>query len=664
MSPDNFLNGPSKMKRPQTIGRYEILEEIGRGAMGLVYLAHDPKIDRKVAIKTIQVSSALPPDEAEEMRKRFAREAQAAGRLQHPGIVTIFDVGEHEGGSFIAMEYIEGETLEKHTKKGSLLQAASALDLIAQACDALDYAHQNNVVHRDIKPANLMLVKGSRLKITDFGLAKDPATNLTQDGILIGTPNYMSPEQVTGSHLDGRSDLFSLAAVLYEMLTGERPFSGDSVTTIIYRIIHETPPPPHQRNPLIPSAAGHLLARGLAKDPGQRYRTGAEFAAELRQQQSAWAGAETKWISEAGSAGASPRPDAKRSVSRSVAEARGGTLRGIVTAAATLAFVLLLPAQTTESDAWGRAVESGATPFYATAAILAGGAPPAMPAVAVPGGGPSMLVTFLTEPPGGTIWVDDLEAPGGLARVPLDDESGTVTVVAENDCFIDEIEFRPGDADSVTIPLKTPKVERVAVTSRPSGARIALDGRDTGLTTPAELSLAACESHRVALARSGYKDVERSLEGRDGALDVTLPPIPDGFVRIAAPYPVEITEGGKRLGEGGSSIKLTSGRHTLRIRNEDLFVDRTIEVEIPENSTVAPEANLPGLGRLTVLASPSNCDIFINDRGAGAPPIIDHPVAAGTYRVRAVYLPTGEAKESTITVTAGSGARVPFKFNP
>ena len=170
------------METPKTIGRYEIVKEIGRGAMGLVYLAHDPRIDRRVAIKTIHALNVLPDDEAEEIRLRFAREAQAAGKLQHPAIVTIFDVGEHEGTYFIAMEYIEGETLEPHTRKNNLLPTATALHLAAQACEALDYAHQHNIIHRDIKPANLMLVKGNRLKITDFGLAKNPQSNLTHDG--------------------------------------------------------------------------------------------------------------------------------------------------------------------------------------------------------------------------------------------------------------------------------------------------------------------------------------------------------------------------------------------------------------------------------------------------------------------------------------------------
>ena len=207
--------------RPERIGRYQIVRELGRGAMGVVYLAHDPAIDRDVAIKTVAIGRGLPPAEQEEARRRFQREARAAGQLIHPGIVLVFDVGKHDADNlFIAMEHIQGTTLEVFTRAPDLLPVERAIDLMAQGCDALDFAHDRKIVHRDIKPANLMVVDGERLKITDFGLAKDPGSDLTHSGTLVGTPNYMSPEQITGSSLDGRSDLFSLGVVLYELLTG------------------------------------------------------------------------------------------------------------------------------------------------------------------------------------------------------------------------------------------------------------------------------------------------------------------------------------------------------------------------------------------------------------------------------------------------------------
>ncbi|HKQ96628.1 MAG TPA: serine/threonine-protein kinase, partial [Candidatus Polarisedimenticolia bacterium] len=267
---------------PKNLGRFEILREIGRGAMGQVFLAHDPKIDRQVAIKTIAMPPGTPEDEAIETGRRFLREAQAAGRLLHPNIVTIFDVGEENGVSFIAMEYIDGETLDKHARPGTLLAPGEVLALVTQAAGALDVAHAAGVIHRDIKPANLMRLKDGTLKITDFGLAKNPSANLTQSGVLLGTPSYMSPEQIQGHDLDGRSDLFSLGVVLYELLTGVRPFDADSISTIIYRVMYEDPRPPAAHNPALPGEVNLVLERLLAKDKNRRHASGAALVADLR----------------------------------------------------------------------------------------------------------------------------------------------------------------------------------------------------------------------------------------------------------------------------------------------------------------------------------------------------------------------------------------------
>jgi serine/threonine-protein kinase len=199
----------------ESLGRYVVEKELGRGAMGRVFLAYDPEIDRRVAIKTIQIFASLPDAERAQARERFLREARSAGKLLHPGIVTVFDVGEADGIPYLAMEFIEGTTLDAYCREDALLPVPVVIDLIAAAADALGFAHQNGIVHRDIKPANLMRVSGRAIKVMDFGLAKDPATSMTHDGALLGTPNYMSPEQVRGESLDGRADLFALGIVCY-----------------------------------------------------------------------------------------------------------------------------------------------------------------------------------------------------------------------------------------------------------------------------------------------------------------------------------------------------------------------------------------------------------------------------------------------------------------
>lgn len=275
------------MVMPEKLGRYRIEAELGQGAMGRVYLAHDPAIDRKVALKTIHLPQGLPAAEKEEAEARFHREIQAAGRLSHPHIVTIYDVGHDEvAGTFVAMEYVEGRTLEEAIGDGNLPDPRIIASVGCQAADALAYAHRNGIVHRDIKPANLMLVGGQSVKIADFGLAKPAESNLTTDGTLLGTPFYMSPEQIEGRAVDGRSDLFSLAVVIYELLTGKRPFRGDSVSTVVYRILHEPPVEPDLSRLPAGSSIKSFLARALSKDPARRYPDGDTFARALRESMS------------------------------------------------------------------------------------------------------------------------------------------------------------------------------------------------------------------------------------------------------------------------------------------------------------------------------------------------------------------------------------------
>ena len=264
------------------IDRYEIIGELGHGAMGVVYKGRDPIIDRLVAIKTIRFDRLYEEQEIQGLKDRFFKEAQAAGKLAHPNIVTIFDVGEFRGISYMAMEYVEGEVLSRFTPPGQLLQVDEVLRIIAQVAEALDFAHQRKVVHRDIKPANIMRTSEGQIKVMDFGIAKLPSSTLTQDGSVLGTPAYMSPEQIRGKELDGRSDLFSLGSILYELLTGTKPFRGENLSALTYQITHENPPPASPQNPQAPPAVDEILEKVLAKNPDDRYARGKEFAQALR----------------------------------------------------------------------------------------------------------------------------------------------------------------------------------------------------------------------------------------------------------------------------------------------------------------------------------------------------------------------------------------------
>src|SRR5438874_1398682 len=264
----------------QRLGRYEIVAELGHGAMGTVYQARDPRINRTVAIKTVQLRGASAEDDKEYL-ERFFREAQAAGKLAHPGIVTVYDVGEDEASKtpYIVMEYIAGATLEAMGQKG--IELATVLELTKQLAEALHYAHAQGIVHRDIKPANIIVTGEGRAKITDFGVAKLTVSEFTQTGQVLGTPSYMSPEQLAGGKIDGRSDLFSLGVTLYTLLTGAKPFGGETVSEITFKVAYQDPVPATQLNAALTPDYDYVLQRALAKKAEERYRTGQEFAADL-----------------------------------------------------------------------------------------------------------------------------------------------------------------------------------------------------------------------------------------------------------------------------------------------------------------------------------------------------------------------------------------------
>jgi eukaryotic-like serine/threonine-protein kinase len=262
-------------------GRYEVVEEIGAGAMGAVFKARDPVMDRIVAVKTIHASALMGPM-AEQYRERFTREARAAGRLAHPGIVTMFDAGVEGDTPYLVMEYVPGRTLEDVLNTGEHFPLDKVCEIGQQLAEALAYAHSNGVIHRDIKPANIQLTGSpERAKIMDFGVAKLAQAQVTSTGTLLGTPSYMAPEQFTGMPLDGRSDLFSLGVILYWMATGDKPFSGDTITAVSYKIVHTEPIAPRQLNPGVPEGLEAVILKCLAKDPAARHQTGEELAAAL-----------------------------------------------------------------------------------------------------------------------------------------------------------------------------------------------------------------------------------------------------------------------------------------------------------------------------------------------------------------------------------------------
>jgi serine/threonine-protein kinase len=264
------------------LGRYEIIAELGQGAMGIVYRAIDPILNRVVAIKTINM--ALKHDEIAEYEARFYQEAQAAGSLNHPNIVTVYDIGKSGAMAYMAMEFLEGDELRTILAPGAALAVMQAVEIAMQVADGLAYAHEHDVIHRDVKPANIMITHGGLAKITDFGIARMRAARVvTQTGVVLGSPKYMSPEQVLGKRADARSDIFSLGAVLYEMLTGKAPFVGADVNAMMFQTLNLVPPPPSTFNPDVPSMLDLIVAKMIAKAPDDRYRSARELVADLRE---------------------------------------------------------------------------------------------------------------------------------------------------------------------------------------------------------------------------------------------------------------------------------------------------------------------------------------------------------------------------------------------
>ncbi len=275
------------------LGRYQVEKELGKGAMGVVYLGKDPKIGRVVAIKTMALSQEFEGEELEDARERFFREAETAGRLQHQNIVTIFDAGEEHDLAYIAMEFLKGKDLADVTKQGQLLPVARVLSIIARVAEALAYAHKQNVVHRDIKPANIMYeMESDTVKVTDFGIARITDSSKTKTGLVLGTPSFMSPEQIAGKRVDGRSDLYSLGVMLFQMLAGVLPFRGESMAELMYKIANEPAPDILIIRKELPGKLADIVALSLSKRPETRYQDGDQFAADLRAVMAALSGAE------------------------------------------------------------------------------------------------------------------------------------------------------------------------------------------------------------------------------------------------------------------------------------------------------------------------------------------------------------------------------------
>jgi serine/threonine-protein kinase len=553
----------------QTVGRYEITGELGRGAMGVVYKALDPTIGRTVALKTMRLD--VHGLDAQEMVRRFQNEARAAGVLNHPNIVTIYDAGEQDGIFYIAMEFIEGTTLHELLAEKRVLATDEVLQLTRQICRGLDYAHSNSIVHRDIKPANIMITGNGTVKIMDFGIAKSGG-QVTNTGQVLGTPNYMAPEQVKGRQLDGRSDLFSLGVILYEMLTGEKPFVGQNVTTIIYKIVNENPITPRDLDVTVHPGLSAIVTKALAKAPDDRYQTGADLVRDLENYKLAGP------VRTGSTAAISPTPSPEKTLVLPLRVVAGNTARAAAAAPAlakkpipvkrpttailsskrsvlmaTIVTIVVLGCamggyayhrtqvkmrQLAEEAKIKEAQEAAREPIaIAIPAPTPVPAPkeeiapdttvkffPAKKSAAAQKAVPTPLkatsspnkvfvaqseLKLLSQPDSAKVEIDGWSEPNWVTPFTASHlAAGTHTIVFSKSGYLQQtksVESVAGKSIDVSAQL-APAVSTIVVTSNPQGANVWVDGKDSGLTTPTQLTVEK-GFHKVTVRKAGFKEM-------------------------------------------------------------------------------------------------------------------------------------------------------------
>jgi predicted Ser/Thr protein kinase len=706
---------PEKAAR-RKIGKYAVVGRIGRGGMGMVYRGWDEVLEREVAVKTLTVEGTLD----EESRQRFQIEARAAARLQHANIVTVFELGEDRGLPFIAMELLPGVDLETLMRSGETLLLEEKLEIMVQVLRGLHFAHEHGIVHRDIKPSNIRLLEDGTAKIMDFGIAKLGGTGVTKTGMMVGTIHYMSPEQIRGKKLDGRSDVFSSGVILYELLCGKRPFLGDSATAVLYKIINDPPP---GLDPTVAGAAPELQAvldRALAKDPEARYPSAARMAEEV-------GGAALRLRGPA----AAPPPDVLEAVNvarRLVKEGkvddalhrlqdvtqrhpRSIEARRALRTAARERERRLRPREPEaqdfpELDATYQGSPTRRTPDTVLqpgpavpATVLLGSTPAAAPRgpassstrtlmltaaaallVVVVAGvllltrqppvAPAVTLHVRSEPAGAQVLIDGQDTgvvTDGDVTLPAG-ATGTVTLTLRKPAYREAtrvLRLPPGGNDLRFVLEAVPVTASAGaialpVVTEPPGATVTVDGEAVKGTTPLTVSIDPAREHRVAVRLEGHAPQEvRVAAGGTAPVRLTLEVLgPQGRIAISAAYPLDVVWRGKVLSHGQPSpeVSLPAGRQQLTLVAPTYFLRQVVTVDVPRPPAVAAVA-APALGKINIRANPDNCQVFIDGDFVEYPPILDRAIAAGEHRV-AFKWPDGARREEAVQVARGAPAYV------
>lgn len=596
---------------PTKIGRYDIIELVGRGGMGVLYRARDANLERDVALKMMLVDFSV--DSA--ARGRFEREARAVARLQHRNIVTIHELGEADGTPYIVMEFLSGKDLDGLMNPDGLT-LVQKLDIAVQLCEGLGYAHEQGIVHRDVKPGNVRVLEDGTVKILDFGIAKFAVSSVTQTGSIMGTPSYMSPEQIMGQPVDGRADLFSAGVLLYELLGGKKPFVGEAPTAVVYQIMHVEPPPLTDMVPDLPEALLAVVSRALAKNPNERYSRASEMAADLQM---------VKMMLDLPLNTNSSSGDTGKLFATTIREK---TATGAQTPMLNARMRTSAVAATADAAPRARFGDGGSnkTIIGAVAAVV----------VLLVGGAAYMMSGSKSEPPPAAASAGSGGAPaGGGAASPGGGTGGAAA---------------PAAAGAGVI----------AVSSTPTGAHILVNGVDSGKVTNAAIPAKANDT--IQLTLTGFEPSSAKLTPTDidsGSINFRFSRT-QGPVRLSAsaPYPFELVQGGRIVSPSAASHEVTiqPGSGNVVARNRELLLSVPITVDFTKSRQ---DATLPALGLLNVFSNDGTCTVTADGQDLGPVPIVRKSVAPGSHTV-AVKCAGGNPETKRATVSAGSPVTVTF----
>ncbi|HJW32765.1 MAG TPA: serine/threonine-protein kinase [Holophagaceae bacterium] len=584
-------------KLPQTIGRYEVLRVLGAGAMGSVVLAEDPRIKRKVAIKTVKMDAIRTEQDRHEFMARFQREAEVSGLLNHPGIVAIYDVGESDQGPFLAMEYVAGKPLDALIKAQTPLTLGQRLKIAAAVAEALDHAHARGIVHRDVKPGNIMVSEDLKPKLMDFGIAKREDASLTQTGTFLGTPSYASPEQIKDGTVDNRSDIFSFGVLVFELMSGQSPFPGSSINTILYKIVNE---PPIEVQPpvtgILPDGWKRVFDRVLSKKPQDRHPSCTTFVRDLVD-----AVAEGEKID-------------RHELLGILKQGGEGPLPQIVSRAHDE--TLLVP-QSEAAKGKGLYIGGGLAAAAAIAAwvFFSGGSKP---------------VLIKSNPDGATVYINSVKQDQQTSFNFNLKEGDLIRLEARGYQPSKDIRYTKAEPFPPEIPL-APIITRVELKSDPEGAAVVLEGKEAGVTPLVIEAWNQGVAHDLTLTKGDLMYTRRfsvgeapgettlKLERRVSAATVEPPLDPNakGFLTTKGGFSVSLKVDGADHGQlaPGGKVELTPGSHKVELASGKVFFkeSRTITVTPGQASAI----NLPGLANITVETFPGTGRVFIDGADAG-----------------------------------------------